>query len=84
MHYLCIHSSVFTPVATQGGDITAAVVGGALGTALILSLTVIVIVLVVVLLKNCGGHSFSGMQRRYIIYKHYVHVDCSYRTHSLH
>ena len=81
MHYLCIHSSVFTPVATQGGDNTAATVGGVLGTALILSLTVIVIV---VLLKNCGGHSFSGMQRRYVIYKHYVHVDCSYRTHCLH
>ena len=70
--YTLLH--VFTPVATQGGDNTAATVGGVLGTALILSLTVIVIVLVVVLLKNRGGHSFSGMQRRYVIYKHYVLV----------
>ena len=72
MHYLYIHSSVFTPVATQG-DITAAVVGGVLGTALILSLTVIVIVVVVVivLLKNRGDSS-SRMQRKY---GHYVPID---------
>ena len=47
---------MLTTVATQeGGDNTAATVGGVLGTALILSLTVIVIVVVIVLLKNHGG-----------------------------
>ena len=55
-------------------------VGGVLGTALILSLTVIVIVVVVVivLLKNRGDSS-SRMQRKY---EQFVHVNC--RTHCLH
>ena len=68
---------MFTPVATQRGDNTAATVGGALGTALILSLTVIVIVVlvVIVLLKNRGDSS-SRMQRKY---EQFVHVNC--RTH---
>ena len=73
---------MLTPVATQeGGDNTAdtaATVGRVLDAALTLSLTVIVIVVVIALLKNRGGDSSSGLQRKYVIYKHYVTVD--YRT----
>ena len=56
---------------SYGGDNTAAIVGGVLGTVTLLAIIGMMIV-VVILMRNCGWLYFTGMKNKYVFYNNYI------------